>query len=222
LVRTNADAPKHRGISWLIMPMDSPGLEVRPIRTAYGDSEFSEMFLDEVRIPVANLVGAENDGWRVAMVTFSFERGTAFISDVISSAQDLRDLADIARKVLRRGAPAWEDAEIRREIGRLQADFDAMWALTKRNVSQAQRTGIVGPGGSVFKLFLADVKKRSSALAYKLLGRMTTAYNDLGEMTEIDFVADRISTLTLSIAAGTSQIQRNIIAERVLGLPKER
>ena len=77
--------------------------------------------------------------------------------------------------MLRRGASAWDDAEIRREIGRLQADYDAMWALTKRNVSQAQRTGIVGPGGSVFKLFLADVQKRSSALAYKLLGRMTTA-----------------------------------------------
>ena len=222
LVRTNTDAPKHRGISWLIMPMDVPGLEVRPIRTAHGDSEFSEMFLDEVRIPVANLVGAENDGWRVAMVTFSFERGTAFISDVISSAQDLRDLADIAKKVLRRGSSAWDDAEIRREIGRLQADYDAMWALTKRNVSQAQRTGIVGPGGSVFKLFLADVQKRSSALAYKLLGRMTTAYDDLGEMTEVDFTGERVYTLTLSIAAGTSQIQRNIIGERVLGLPKER
>ena len=97
-----------------------------------------------------------------------------------------------------------------------------MWALTKRNVSQAQRTGIVGPGGSVFKLFLADVKKRTTALAYKLLGRMTTAYADLGEMTEVDFVGDRVYTLTLSIAAGTSQIQRNIIGERVLGLPKER
>jgi alkylation response protein AidB-like acyl-CoA dehydrogenase len=81
---------------------------------------------------------------------------------------------------------------------------------------------MVGPGGSVFKLFLADVQKRSSALAYKLLGRMTMAYNDLGEMTEIDFVGDRVYTLTLSIAAGTSQIQRNIIGERVLGLPKER
>jgi alkylation response protein AidB-like acyl-CoA dehydrogenase len=204
------------------MPMDSPGLEVRPIRTAHGDSEFSEMFLDEVRIPVANLVGAENDGWRVAMVTFSFERGTAFISDVISSAQDLRDLATVAKKVLRKGSSAWEDAEIRREIGRLQADYDAMWALTKRNVSQAQRTGMVGPGGSVFKLFLADVQKRSTALAYKLLGRMTMAYDDLGDMTEIDFVGDRVYTLTLSIAAGTSQIQRNIIGERVLGLPKER
>jgi alkylation response protein AidB-like acyl-CoA dehydrogenase len=167
-------------------------------------------------------VGAENDGWRVAMVTFSFERGTAFTSDVISCAQDLRDLADIARKVLRKGSPAWDDMEIRREIGRLQADYDAMWALTKRNVSQAQRTGIVGPGGSVFKLFLADVQKRATELAYRLLGRMTTAFGDLGEMTEVDFVADRVYALTLSIAAGTSQIQRNIIGERVLGLPKER
>src|SRR5688572_25097378 len=83
LVRTDLEAPKHRGITWLIMPMDLPGIEVRPIKTALGASEFSEVFLDEVRVPVENRVGAENDGWRVAMVTFSFERGTAFISELL-------------------------------------------------------------------------------------------------------------------------------------------
>lgn len=222
LVRTDPDVAKHRGITWVIMPMDLPGIEVRPIKTAHGNSEFAEMFLDEVRIPVQNRVGDENDGWRVAMVTFSFERGTAFISDVISCAQDLRDLAEISRKVLRRSSTAWEDAEIRREIGRLQADYDAMWALTKRTVSQAQRTGMPGPGGSVFKLFLADVQKRSTALAYKLLGRMTLAFDDLAPLSDVDFVGERVYSLTLSIAAGTSQIQRNIVGERILGLPKDR
>src|SRR5919197_790797 len=96
LVRTDPDAPKHRGISWLIMPMDSPGIEVRPLRTILGSAEFGEMFLDEVRVPVANRVGEENDGWRVAMVTFSFERGTAFVGELLRSREQLGRLAGIA------------------------------------------------------------------------------------------------------------------------------
>jgi alkylation response protein AidB-like acyl-CoA dehydrogenase len=222
LVRTDLEAPKHRGITWLIMPMDLPGIEVRPIQTAVGTSEFSEVFLDEVRVPVANRVGAENDGWRVAMVTFSFERGTAFISELLAAMRNLHELAGVAKKVLRRSATAWDDAEIRREIGRLQAEYDALWALTKRNVSQAARTGMPGPGGSVFKLYYADVQKRASSLAYKILGRMTLAMDEIEGLTDVDFVADRVYTMTLSIAAGTSQIQRNIVGERILGLPKER
>jgi alkylation response protein AidB-like acyl-CoA dehydrogenase len=222
LVRTDLEAPKHRGITWLIMPMDLPGIEVRPIQTALGASEFSEVFLDEVRVPVANRVGAENDGWRVAMVTFSFERGTAFISELLADMRDLHELAEVAKKVLRKSGTAWDDAEIRREFGRLQAEYDALWALTKRNVSQAARTGVPGPGGSVFKLYYADVKKRASALAYRILGRMTLGIEELGELSDTDFVGNRVYTLTSSIAAGTSQIQRNIVGERILGLPKER
>ncbi len=98
LVRTDVDAPKHRGISWLIMPMDLPGIEIRPIETALGTGEFAEMFLDEVRIPKVNRVGAENDGWRVTMVTFAFERGTAFISEIISSQRLLADLAAVSER----------------------------------------------------------------------------------------------------------------------------
>jgi len=224
LVRTDAEAPKHRGITWLIMPMDLPGIEIRPIKTAYADgaSEFSEVFLDEVRIPVANRVGEENDGWRVAMVTFAFERGTAFISEQLEAMHLVSELAKVAKKVTRKGATAWEDAEIRREIGRLQAEYEALWALTRRNVAQAQRTGMVGPGGSVFKVYYGDVRKRMGALAHRLLERMSLAAGDLEGLTDEDLVADRLYALTLSIAAGTSQIQRNIIGERVLGLPKER
>jgi alkylation response protein AidB-like acyl-CoA dehydrogenase len=222
LVRTDVEAPKHRGITWLIMPMGLPGLDVRPIITAHGNSEFSEMFLDEVRVPVANRVGDENDGWRVAMVTFSFERGTAFISELLGEMRKLHELAGIAKKVLRRSGTAWDDIEIRREFGRLQAEYDALWALTKRNVSQAARTGVPGPGGSVFKLYYADVQKRATALGAKILGRMTLGMEELGELSDTDFVGDRLYTLTLSIAAGTSQIQRNIVGERILGLPKER
>jgi alkylation response protein AidB-like acyl-CoA dehydrogenase len=82
LVRTDPEAPKHKGISWLIVPMDTPGVDIRPLETIRGSKEFSEVFFDDVRVPVANRVGDENDGWRVAMVTFSFERGTAFVSEL--------------------------------------------------------------------------------------------------------------------------------------------
>ena len=220
LLRTDPDAPQHRGITWLICSMDSPGLEIRPIQTVLGPSEFSEVFFDEVRIPVENRVGAENDGWRVAMVTFSFERGTAFISELLLSMQSLADLADIAKKVTRRSGTAWDDAELRREIGRLQAEYDALWALTKRNVSQAARTGVPGPGGSVFKHYYADVRKRVDALAFRLLDRAALSMGSSDG--HHDPVAARLYSLSLSIAAGTAQIQKNIVGERLLGLPKER
>ena len=103
LVRTDPDAPKHRGISWLILPMDSPGIDVRPLRTLRDTAEFSELFLDEVRVPVANRVGAENDGWRIAMVTFSFERGTAFVSEMLQTYELLDELVTIVEGRRRRG-----------------------------------------------------------------------------------------------------------------------
>src|SRR5205085_10702779 len=96
LVRTDPDAPKHRGITWLIMPMSSAGIDVRPVRTIAGSSEFGEMFLDEVRVPVANRVGEENDGWRVAVVAFSFERGTAFVGGLLRTPAVVERLGKLA------------------------------------------------------------------------------------------------------------------------------
>jgi alkylation response protein AidB-like acyl-CoA dehydrogenase len=213
LVRTDPDAPKHKGISWLVMPMDLPGIDVRPLRTIAGSSEFSEVFLDEVRIPVSNLVGEENDGWRVAMVTFSFERGTAFVGELLGSMQRLARLAELARKT-----GAWEDEGVRRELGRLAADFDALWALTRRTITQAERgTGVPGLGGSVFKLHYSEARLRMGDLAMKLLGRDGLAI----EGAEAAHIRGWLHAMSLTIAAGTSQVQRNIVSERILGMPKE-
>jgi alkylation response protein AidB-like acyl-CoA dehydrogenase len=225
LVRTDPDAPKHRGITWLIMPMDSPGITVRPMRTLTGESEFSEMFLDEVHIPVENVVGAENDGWRVAMVTFGFERGTAFVSELLGSMRLLTDLVEIARKTPGgRGATAWDDAGIRRELAVIAAELDAQWALTKRNVSRAARHGTPGVGGSVFKLAYHETRERMGDVALRVLGRARLALDDpTGRSARhLDHVHQRLYALSLSIAAGTAQIQRNIVGERLLGLPRER
>jgi alkylation response protein AidB-like acyl-CoA dehydrogenase len=225
LVRTDPEAPKHRGISWLIMPMDLPGIDVRPLRTIAGSTEFAEMFLDDVRVPVSNLVGPENDGWRVAMVTFSFERGTSLVSEFLQGAEMLRALAELARRTTRRSGTAWEDAGIRREIGRLSGEFDALWALTKRNVTQAARTGAPGTGGSVFKLAYSEARQRLGDVAMRLMERASLSLDDLDCLDGLEsgwFVRERLRTMSLTIAAGTSQIQRNIVAERVLGLPKDR
>ncbi|MGH2794307.1 MAG: acyl-CoA dehydrogenase family protein, partial [Actinomycetota bacterium] len=169
LVRT--DEPKHKGITWLIMPMDAKGIEIQPLRTITGSTEFSQMFLDEVRIPVANRVGNENDGWRVAMVTFSFERGTAFVGELIRTMSLVEDVAALAMRTPRDGGTAWDDPGLRRDLGKIAAELDALWALTRRNVTQAERgTGVPGLGGSVFKLAYSEVRARLGDLTMKLLG----------------------------------------------------
>jgi len=222
LVRTDPEAPKHKGISWLILDMRTPGIDIRPLKTIRGSSEFSEVFLDDVRIPVANRVGEENDGWRVAMVTFSFERGTAFVSEMLYSMQLVADLAATAKRVTSHGATAWEDRGLRREIGHLAAELDALWALTRRNISQAARDGVPGVGGSVFKLAYSECRQKLGDLADRLLDRASLALDDLDGLHNGRHVQGRIHALSISIAAGTTQIQRNIVGERVLGLPKER
>jgi alkylation response protein AidB-like acyl-CoA dehydrogenase len=211
LVRTDPDVPKHRGISWLAMPMDAPGITVRPLRTLAGTAEFAEVFLDEVRVPVANRVGAENDGWRVTLVTLSFERGTAFVGEVVACRRVLGELARTARKNGR-----WDDPVLRRRLGRLGAEFQALWRLIQWNVSEAAATGgVPGTGGSVFKLSYSHARQELFDAAAAVLGPDAL---DLGR----EWSRDRLSSLSYTIAAGTSQIQRNIVAERVLGLPKGR
>lgn len=212
LVRTDPAAPKHRGISWLAMPMDAPGVTVRPLRTLAGSTEFAEMFLDEVRVPVTDRVGAENDGWRVTMVTLSFERGTAFVGEVVACR---RALGELARRAKADGR--WDDPVLRRRLGRLYGEFGALWRLTQWNVSEAERSagGVPGIGGSVFKLAYSHARQELYDTAAEVLGAESL---DL----EQGWVLDRLSSLSYTIAAGTSQIQRNIVAERILGLPKGR
>ncbi|MGZ4121522.1 MAG: acyl-CoA dehydrogenase family protein [Actinomycetota bacterium] len=218
LVRTDPNAPKHKGITWLILPMDAPGIEVRPLRTIAGSSEFSEVFFTDVRIPVENRVGAENDGWRVAMVTFSFERGTAFVGELLHSMRLVENLAQLARKIPRGNGTAWDDAGVRHALGKITAELDALWHLTKKTITEAERTGVPGVGGSVFKLSYSEARHVLGDLAMEILGPAAFATED-GETA--DHIRGWIHAMSMSIAAGTSQIQRNIVGERVLGLPKE-
>ena len=222
LVRTDPDAPKHRGISWLIMPMDLPGIDVRPLPTLHGEGEFSEVFLDNVRIPVENLVGAENDGWRVTNVTLRFERGTAFAGEMYDLKRWLSEIAAEAQKVTSHGARAWDDAGLRREIGHLQAEIDALWNLLKLSIGQADESGVPGIGASAVKLFFTELKQRIGDVAMRVLGRAVLGRSDMAGMPVEYFSYEALQSLSMTIAAGSSQIQRKIIGERILGLPKDK
>lgn len=222
LVRTDPDVPKHKGITWLILPMDTPGIDIRPLPTIENSAEFSEVYFDEVRVPVKNRVGAENDGWRVTMVTLSFERGTAFVSEMLQAMELVKDLAQLARKITSGSSTKWDDAALRSELGHLHGELEALWALTKRNVSEAQNTGLVGIGGNIFKLAYTDLIHRLGEVAMRVLDRASLSMDDVGELATGKHVYGRIHALAMTIAAGTTQINKNIVAERVLGLPKDR
>jgi alkylation response protein AidB-like acyl-CoA dehydrogenase len=221
LVRTNPEAPKHRGISWLILPMDAPGIEIRPLPTLAGEGEFSEVFLDDVPVPVENLVGAEDDGWRVTNVTLRFERGTAFVSEIYNLQQALALLEALAARTRRRGARLLDDPGLRRKLGHLRAELDAAWAMVKLSVSEANETGVPGLGGSAVKLFYTEVAQRIGELGMQLLGRAALSRSELDDLPNKQILHKALQSLSLTIAAGSSQIQRNIIGERILGLPKE-
>jgi len=216
LVRTDVEAPKHKGISWMILDMSSPGLEVRPMKTLDGESHFCEMFLDNVRIPVSNLVGAENDGWRVANVTLRFERGTAFAQHIITLRSELRRLVGLAQE---RGV--WNDAGLQRQVGHLDARIGGLWRMTQRCVTEAEVTGLPSPLGSAVRIGYSELGQEIAKLGMRLLGRRALA-SDGPDTFDAHMVHDYFWSFQNTIAAGTSQIQRNLIAERILGMPKAR
>jgi alkylation response protein AidB-like acyl-CoA dehydrogenase len=216
LVRTDADAPKHKGITWLILDMHQPGVEVRPMKTIDGESHFCEVFLDGARVPVHDRVGEENDGWRVTNVTLRFERGTAFAQHIITLRSMLRRLVAMAVR-----AGAADDPGFQRHVGRLDARIDALWRMTQRCVTEAETSGLPSPLGSAVKLGYSEVGQELTKLGMQLLGR-----NALGargpDTEEARVIHDYLWSFQYTIAAGTSQIQRNLIAERILGMPKSR
>ena len=219
LVRTDPEAPRHRGISWVICAMDSPGIDIRPIKTLTGDQHFCEVFYEGVRIPLRNVVGRLNDGWRVAMATLGFERGTAFLSEQIRLARRVEDLAALARSVPGpRGGRAIDDDELARRLALARAEVDAMRAMTYRSVSLAVRTGVPGAEASVIRLFFSELVQRIDLLALDILG--PAAVERRGEGPGARWADAYLGGLSQTIGGGTKDIQRNIIGERMLGLPR--
>jgi alkylation response protein AidB-like acyl-CoA dehydrogenase len=217
LVRTDPDAPKHKGITWVILDMHQPGVDVRPMRTIDGESHFCEVFLDDARVPVADRVGAENDGWRVTNVTLRFERGTAFAQHIITLRSQIRALVELARHTTVAGGTPWNDVVLRRHVGRLEANVDALWRMTQMGIAEAERTGMPAPAGSAVKLRYSELAQEIAELTVRTIGRSVLAGADTAAL---EAARDYLWSLQFTIAAGTSQIQRNLIAERILGMPR--
>jgi alkylation response protein AidB-like acyl-CoA dehydrogenase len=222
LVRTDPDAPRpHAGITWVICPMDAAGLDIRPIKTLAGNSDFCEVFYDNVRIPLANVVGKLNDGWRVAMATLSFERGTAFMSEQVRMARRLDELIEVARHTAGPdGRPAIDDDEIARRLAMAAAEVEAMRAMTYRSLSAAARAGMPGAEASMIRLFFSELIQRIDALAMDILGPAALGGFRADGAPTGEWVERYLTGLSQTIGGGTKEIQRNIIGERVLGLPR--
>lgn len=219
LVRTNPEAPKHRGITWLICDLHAPGIEVRPIRTMDDGDHFAEVFYDEVRIPRSNVVGDVDDGWSVAMSTLSFERGTAFTISQVQLSTNVERLIELARSHRSvNGRPAIADESIAQRLARARADVAALRALTYLNISRNAHAAQPGPEGSMLKLEDARLNQEVYRLALDILGPRCLELVD-GE-DDTYWVERQLWSYAASIGGGTSEIQKNIVAERLLGLPR--
>lgn len=219
LVRTDPDAQKHRGITWVICDMGLPGIEVRQIPTMDRGAEFCEVFYDEVRIPLANVVGELNDGWSVAMSTLSFERGTGFMAEIIHANRLVELLIDESRlRVGRQGRPLALDDEIARRLATLKAEVTVLRSATYRAISRNVRRGTPGPEGSMLRLAHGELTQRIQRLGIDMLGLDALEYRHLREAGLSTGLWMRSFAATMG--GGTSEIQRNIIGERMLGLPR--
>ncbi|MEO8605545.1 MAG: acyl-CoA dehydrogenase family protein [bacterium] len=233
LVRTDPEAPKHKGITWVICPMDAPGITIRPIRTIAGGSDFCEVFYDEVRIPRRNIVGKINDGWNTAMATLSFERGTAFLAEQVRLTRLVEQLIAMARTLPQWGAvdgaaTALDDDEVARRLALLRAEVEALRSMTYRSVSRTARTGMPSAEASLIRLFFSELQQRVFALAMEILGPEILAWDAEGTPARVSprhhaapsWVSHYLIAFSSTIAAGSKDIQRNIIGDRVLGLPR--
>lgn len=222
LVRTDPAGPKHKGLSYLLMDMKLPGVEVRPIKQITGEAEFNEIFMDDVKIPSDMLVSQEGQGWRIAITTLMFERamGDATMANV--NLRNIRNMITLARQTRRSGKPVIEDPICRQKMAERFIDVMVMKYHGYRSLNQVLAGGIPGPESSIGKLLWSLGMQRITETAIDMQG----PYGQLTQGSEKALQKGTwqhtfLTSKGTSIAAGTTEVQRNIIGERALGLPKD-
>jgi alkylation response protein AidB-like acyl-CoA dehydrogenase len=210
LARTDPAASRHRGISALILDMDQPGVEVRPIVQANEDTEFNEVFLTAAVVPAEQVVGTPGDGWRIAMTTVGYERGPA---DVGFSSRYARLLGELERAAVQEGI---RDPSLRTDLAWARVQVAVLRAHVLRSLSARAGGAVPGAEGSIDKLLATRTEQALHHVAMDLHGSAAL----LGDRPDV--LGDYLYSRAQSIAGGTSEIQRTIVAERVLGLPRGR
>jgi alkylation response protein AidB-like acyl-CoA dehydrogenase len=231
LARTNPDVPKHRGISYFIFDMHAPGVEVRPLKQITGSSEFNEVFFTNVKVPAENLIGAEGQGWELAQTTLGYERGGNVLGRVVHHRASLRRLIEVCGDLSRDGAPALEDPVVRQKLGHMLVEVQVLHCQALRLLSKAEKGSRPGAESSVDKLYYSEMDKRHQELVQSILG----PYGQLEQGLPLEFALNPdapgqvdttwgyhfLRSRAGTIFSGSSEIQKNIIGERVLGLPRE-
>ncbi len=214
LARTDPNAPKRKGISYLLVPMDQDGVEVRPLRQLTGTAEFNEVFFDGARTPAENVVGGVNNGWTVAMTTLGFERGGAATTSYLRFSRELRRMFELAKERGMSSSPL-----IRQRLAQHYIEVELMRYSGYRTLTNVLAGKPPGPESSISKLFWSEYHRRAMETMMAIRGLEGQI---VGEGYELDaFQQAYLFSLSETIYAGTSEIQRNIIGERILGLPKE-
>jgi alkylation response protein AidB-like acyl-CoA dehydrogenase len=216
LVRTDREAPKHKGITCLLLDMHSEGVSVRPLRQMSGDSGFNEVFFSDVRVPVAHVLGEVNKGWTTGITALMNERANLGTGVQVVFKRNLEALIARSRTIERDGRPASQDPLVRQKLAQAYLELEILRLNTNRALTSLSKTGIPGPEGSTLKLYWSEMNQRTQQTAQEILGPYGQLKDFDGGMWEYAYLRSRGNT----IEAGTSEIQRNIIAERVLGLPK--
>jgi alkylation response protein AidB-like acyl-CoA dehydrogenase len=218
VARTDSSSSGHTGLSYLLIPMDQPGVEVRPLRQMTGTAEFNEVFFSDARTDAANVLGTVNEGWKVAMATLGFERGTAFLSQQLGFQRELAEIIDAAH-----ATGATTEPVARQELADAYVGVQIMKFNGMRMLTNLVRSGVLGPESSIGKLYWSTWHRTLGERAMRILGTDAMLVRDVAnggyELDELHriFMFSRSET----IYAGSSEIQRNIIGERVLGLPRE-
>lgn len=220
LVRTEPDAPKHKGISYLLFPMNTPGIEVRPLVTMTGHAEFNEVFFTDVRVPKSSIVGERGEGWKVANATLTFERG--MLGDPNEAGRRLNKVIELMREETLDGICLMDNAIFRDRLVRLQSRVLSM----KYNGMRILSAGLKGEQATMAKLVVklqgCELNHQIAALAIDVLGELGVLYDKSPRIRSYgEWQRRYMFDLGLIIGGGTAQIQKNIIAERGLGMPRE-
>jgi alkylation response protein AidB-like acyl-CoA dehydrogenase len=218
LARTDPDAPKHQGISAFLVDLKSPGITVRPLVLATGHAHFNEVFFEDVKVPKQNLLGPLNQGWKVTTTTLMHERHSAGSRNNVAQ---LARLIALAKTLDQGGHPAWDDPVIRQKLAQLAIDCEAFKYTRLRGLTRQLRGEPPGPEGSILKLTGSELGVRIADVAGEMLGVHALVNAPSAAVPDAPRWFNRIvAARQYTISAGTSEIQRNIIGERVLGLPK--